>query len=869
MNPTDTAEVPVKSNEPEGRKVEGGIPKEEPRGLFRSLKERAFGSSKNIFNSFSTIRQENPTVDLTSEQNELDALSSQLQQETATAEKVLGGIIPEKPEVEGASTTVASETEKPEAVKEAHQIAREIVDFFNNWDEKKAESVEGVDGLDLFEATERLNESQRALLRINVLGREWSTSSNSSHYQRVSEYYSLDEVIADAKANFADKKSLLEASASIPVLDAHITDLALKATGSNSVQELTEKGKVIKNARSLFRDVDSNDSDLLWQIIEPHVRKVLGDHPNFADKTGMGDVATVWDEYTIAPKTSERISILEEVIEKASISERMHLVEVAQTEIAHLLSGELRYLPSNNEGQNEENNKYRAMVDVGGRKELLKSALALAKSLDSLSSTDSNITEVAQTIGVDSTELVSVVGDYYNGDFTKKIMTRSLEVPFAQQPEILKKYVAEYFSNPQFVGRNLRTYINDARELGINSDVALSALSAGLKEDGTIAQLIPGEIRAMDVASDNPNILAGFEKNDFNMERLVSKIVQADSSDSLAKRFDKLLGDNDEMGLVWEYFKLDGANQAERFFQMTPTEHVPVLGSNIPGFPDNLQWSKMRQADRERFTSDRSFDGLESIPVNKLSPEGQAILIKTIVREVLSRSQSPESKIQAEGRNILQANAGQAVLHSGDLLHGTNIKYLQAILHGGDRAGEFLGFDESRDMTPVGADFSMILPTDETGEFNYEKDAPFDTQALRDAYKDNPFKAIYYASIAAQYGAREEDAFTSRGADSTANTSVTLIFGRNREDAFLKGVEYQGHMREHHKLIPVGLPSTEVSGLIINGQAQETIEKAKADIVKNGFYIPIYDIEGTLLFTPEEYKSKNSEKSATSENIAA
>ena len=58
MNPTDTAEVPVKSNEPEGRKVEGGIPKEEPRGLFRSLKERAFGSSKNIFNSISTIRQE-------------------------------------------------------------------------------------------------------------------------------------------------------------------------------------------------------------------------------------------------------------------------------------------------------------------------------------------------------------------------------------------------------------------------------------------------------------------------------------------------------------------------------------------------------------------------------------------------------------------------------------------------------------------------------------------------------------------------------------------------------------------------------------------------------------------------------------------
>lgn len=852
MNPTDTAEVQVKGNEPEVKAVEGNAPKEEPRGIFKSLKDRAFGSSKNIFKAFSTIRQENPTIDLSPEQNELDSLSFQLQQETEIAEKALG-VTSEIPDVAEAPQA-APEVIEPTVEEKALEVTDEIVDFFKNWDEKKTEPVAGVEDTNFDEATDKLHEAQRALFAINTIGREWSGIFNSSHYQHADEYYSLDEVIADAKANIADKKRLLEASASIPLLDAHITDLALKATGTNSIEELTEKGKALKyEERNLFRDVNPDDSELLWQIIEPHVRKVFSDDPRFADKSSIERVATVWDECTIAPSTSERIHILEEVVEKASFSGKTHLVEVAQTEIAYLLGSVVRSLPSNSEGQNDYNNKYRAIVDKNGRKELLRSAITVARSLDGLSSTDSNLKEVAQAIGADSAELISVTGDYYDSEFTKRIMSGNLEIPFTQQSEVLKKYVAEHFANPQYVGRNLRSYINCATELGIKSDIALRALSSSLKEDSTVAQLIPGEIRAIDIAANNSNILAGFEKNDFSMARLVSKIAQANGSDALAGRFDKLLGDNDEVGLVWEYFRLDGEQQTNRFFQMTLPQNIPELGSNVPGLPENLWWGKMRQADKERFTSDRSFDGMESISVDKLSPEGQAILIKTIVREVLSKSQSPESKAQAESRNIQHANEGQATLHAGDLLHGTNIKYLHAILHGGDRAGEFLGFDESRDMTPVGSDFSMVLPTDEAGEFVYEKEVPFNAQALRDIYKENPFKAIYNASIAVQYGAREAGSFTSRDADSTANTGVTLIFGRNREDAFLKGVEYQGHMREHHKLVPVGLPATEVSGLIISGEAQETIEQAKKDIVQNGFYIPVYDIEGILIFTPEEY----------------
>lgn len=178
---------------------------------------------------------------------------------------------------------------------------------------------------------------------------------------------------------------------------------------------------------------------------------------------------------------------------------------------------------------------------------------------------------------------------------------------------------------------------------------------------------------------------------------------------------------------------------------------------------------------------------------------------------------------------------------------------MSAILNGGDRAGEFLGFDNAQDMTPIGADFSQVLPTDVDGTFQYKEKTPLNSEFLRELYGENKFRGTYFASIAHQYRARGEGAFTSQDATSRSETKITLIFGRSREDAFLKGAEYRGHMREQHMLVPVGLPSTEVSGLIVNGAAIETIKQAKDRIVDSGFYIPIYNLDGGLIFTPEEY----------------
>jgi len=49
-----------------------------------------------------------------------------------------------------------------------------------------------------------------------------------------------------------------------------------------------------------------------------------------------------------------------------------------------------------------------------------------------------------------------------------------------------------------------------------------------------------------------------------------------------------------------------------------------------------------------------------------------------------------------------------------------------------------------------------------------------------------------------------------------------------------------------------GMPSTEISAIILKSP-ENTLEIAKKAVVENGFYIPIYDIEGNLLFAPEDF----------------
>lgn len=66
--------------------------------------------------------------------------------------------------------------------------------------------------------------------------------------------------------------------------------------------------------------------------------------------------------------------------------------------------------------------------------------------------------------------------------------------------------------------------------------------------------------------------------------------------------------------------------------------------------------------------------------------------------------------------------------------------------------------------------------------------------------------------------------------------------------------QYQSGRRQHGLMLG-GIPSTEISAIVLR-DPHSTFEKAKQEIVNNGFYIPIYDLATQqLLFTKEQYNT--------------
>lgn len=277
--------------------------------------------------------------------------------------------------------------------------------------------------------------------------------------------------------------------------------------------------------------------------------------------------------------------------------------------------------------------------------------------------------------------------------------------------------------------------------------------------------------------------------------------------------------------------------------------------------------------DWDRYLSEANISLLDREQLwESLSPEERRLygleLMKGVLGNVKEWSRDPTKKQAADSRNrsliAEQQSEGTDPLVTGTLLHGTKIEVLDKLFRHGVKAGEFLGLDQSDDATPLGCDFSKVLEGDEyIKEGTKVKIADQfgdDSEALQSLEASSKFARKYYQSLSASYGAKPDVVRgIARDRKAGADTGVALIFDRSTEATYLKGIEYTGPMdggNGKHALLAVGLPSTEISGLIVNGRAGRTLERAKGEIVKNGFYIPIYDVDGILLFTPEQYDAQ-------------
>jgi hypothetical protein len=141
----------------------------------------------------------------------------------------------------------------------------------------------------------------------------------------------------------------------------------------------------------------------------------------------------------------------------------------------------------------------------------------------------------------------------------------------------------------------------------------------------------------------------------------------------------------------------------------------------------------------------------------------------------------------------------------------------------GNLPREALGETASTDAFPFHVDFSRL------------------TRDFINKFKGN-ISDIISASLSSSYGV--EGKYGSKG-------QIFYLYPRPSERRWEKNIDYQA-AQEDHGLILGGMPSTEILGIILN-DPETTLEIAKRRIVENGFYIPLYNREGDLIFPPEEY----------------
>ena len=249
--------------------------------------------------------------------------------------------------------------------------------------------------------------------------------------------------------------------------------------------------------------------------------------------------------------------------------------------------------------------------------------------------------------------------------------------------------------------------------------------------------------------------------------------------------------------------------------------------------------------ENERFTSagDVLTDILELS--KKLSPDGTLDynLADRVIRmfcgftgiDTLEQAKEYiKKKVKTADLRNRNASNLDMVLEQGDFIKGIgNITHLRNILQNGSVAKEYLGSDASSDLTPLDTDISMIMRSDGTI-----------------SEKMNATAASDYGPI--WFVLKNDDRFMT-----TRTSSETLEAKRDmsKMEVFYTGVIDQGHYG-----IRTGFASSEINYIVMENYDS----RVGLEIAMNGFYIPVANKEGKIVFTPKDYDELRSKMSGLS-----
>ena len=189
-------------------------------------------------------------------------------------------------------------------------------------------------------------------------------------------------------------------------------------------------------------------------------------------------------------------------------------------------------------------------------------------------------------------------------------------------------------------------------------------------------------------------------------------------------------------------------------------------------------------------------------------------------------------KIENADQRNKKAGLSDMILEKGDLVKGIGgIKYLSNILQNGSVSKEYLGASANSDLTPLDTDVSMIISSDGT-----TRDKISSTVA-------NRYGPIWFVI-------KNNDRFITTRTTRDDEYEMDVKNDKSKLELFCTGVAGTGHYG-----IRTGFASSEIDYIVIDDTEQNVeLDKVELEIVINGFYIPIANKDGKIIFTPKEYE---------------
>ncbi len=211
----------------------------------------------------------------------------------------------------------------------------------------------------------------------------------------------------------------------------------------------------------------------------------------------------------------------------------------------------------------------------------------------------------------------------------------------------------------------------------------------------------------------------------------------------------------------------------------------------------------------------------------------------TSLQEVIQRMDQKKQSADARSRALVaQAKNGELTIQGEDLLKAVNEAYITEIIQNGSVAKEYLGSGAATDATPCDTDLSRVTPADAqlglTGAI------------MNSIAKDQTYGKLLFVL-------RPDDRLLQTTSKQTPEEVRALARKESgKQELFRTAVLDQ----ERHVGIRTGFPVTDVQFMIMRNElAQDTKQREHIfmEIAQGGFYIPITNEKGTIIFTPELY----------------